>query len=732
MAALTDTFQVAIFEEFLDAFARIPRPQQKKVNRFLRKFRENPTHPSINYESISTFADPNLRTVRIDLAYRAIVRKPETGNVYLLLWVDHHDQAMRWAANKRVAIHPETGSLQVIPSARLPAAGSGVTTRVDEAPLAAEAAGLFDGVRDRELRRLGVPGEQLPRIRAFRTMAELEEMRRSLPPEAFEALYWLGEGESLEEVEAAMATSAVESVDTADFETALERDASRRRFVVVEDDLALEAMLDEPLAKWRIFLHPSQRSLVHRSWNGPVRVLGGAGTGKSVVAMHRAAYLAEEVFTQPGDRILFTTFTRNLAADTAANLAGLCGPEATSRIDVVHLDRWVADLLRRAGYAYEIKYRGTDGALERQWEQALAFGSEGNFPASFFRDEWQLVVQRHGCETWEDYRRASRSGRGVRMSRKQRRDVWPVFEEYRHLLEKHGWREPEDALRDATALLAQGKVRVSVRSILVDEAQDMTTHAFALLRAVIPEERPNDLFIVGDGHQRIYRKRVVLSHAGVNVRGRGRRLRINYRTTDEIRRWAVALLEDVEFDDLDAGTDSTRGYRSLMHGDAPEIRACETFADEVEAIAEWLQTSASLRDDPGAELCHACLVARTNRLVTRYAEALEDRGIVTRKVRRSEPDDLEKPGLRVATMHRVKGIEYDRMIIAGVSEDSMPLRGRVERSGDKAVRREAELMERALLYVAITRAREAVLITAHGKVSDWIGIPQGGVGQASS
>ncbi len=714
MAVLTDTFRVAIFDEFLDAFARIPRPQQKKVNRFLRKFRENPTHPSINYESISTFADPNLRTVRIDLTYRAIVLKPETGNVYVLLWVDHHDEAMRWAANKKVAIHPETGSLQVITSAGLPAGGRGITAQAEAVPPLAEVAALFDGVRDRELRRLGVPEEQLPQVRVLQTMADLEEMRLRLPTEAFEALYWLGDGESLEEVEKAMATGIVESVDTADFETALERDASKRRFVVVEDDLALEAMLDAPLEKWRIFLHPSQRTLVHRSWNGPVRVLGGAGTGKSVVAMHRAAYLAEKVFTQPGDRILFTTFTRNLAADTEANLARLCGPEAMSRIEVVHLDRWVAGLLQRAGYPYQIRYWRPGGTLEELWDKALALGSEGNFAASFFRDEWELVVQRHGCETWEDYKRASRSGRGIRMSRKQRRDVWPVFEEYRHLLEKHSLREPEDALRDATALLAQGKVRVSMRSILVDEAQDMSTHAFALLRAVIPEERPNDLFIVGDGHQRIYRKRVVLSHAGVNIRGRGRRLRINYRTTDEIRRYAVALLEGVEFDDLDAGADTTRGYRSLMHGDYPEVRVRETFADEVEAIAEWLT---------GAQLSRACLVARTNRLVTRYAEALQDRGIATRKVRRSQPDDLEKPGLRVATMHRVKGIEYDRMIIAGVSEDSMPLRNRVERSRDKAVRREEELMERALLYVAITRAREAALITAHGKVSGWIGVP---------
>ncbi len=703
MAALNDTFRVAIFDEFLDAFSRIPRAQQKKVNKFLRKFREDPTHPSIHYESISRFADANLRTVRIDQSYRAIVLKPEMGNIYVLLWVDHHDQAMRWAENRKVAIHPETGSLQVI---------SGVTTELAiPPPPQPEAAPLFDQVRDRELLRLGVPEPQVPQVRALRTMAQLEELREALPPEAFEALFWLGEGESLEEVGNAMAVSAEAAVDTTDFETALGRDASRRRFVVVDDDAALEAMLDAPLDKWRIFLHPSQRQLVYRSWNGPVRVLGGAGTGKSVVAMHRAAYLAEKVFTGPGDRILFTTFTRNLAADIEANLARLCSPEAMSRIHVVHLDKWVAGLLQRAGYGYEIQWWGSGRALEPLWETALGLVSEGHFGPSFYRDEWELVIQPQGCETWEDYKRASRAGRGVRMSRAQRRDVWPVFEEYRHQLEKHGFREPEDALRDATALLAQGKVRVALRAIVVDEAQDMSTNAFALLRAVIPEERPNDLFIVGDGHQRIYRKRVILSRAGVNVRGRGRRLRVNYRTTEEIRRYAVALLEGKEFDDLDAGTDSTRGYRSLMHGEVPELRVHETFADEVEAIAAWLV---------GTECSKVCLVARTRQLADRYAEALEERGIVTRKVRRSAPDDLSKPGLRVATMHRVKGLEYDRMVIAGMNEDLMPLKARIARSGDAAVRREAELMERALLYVVLTRARGAALITAHGKVSAWI------------
>lgn len=716
--ALENVFRVAIFDEFLDAFARIPKAQQKKVGRFLRKFREDPTSSSINYESIASFADPNLRTVRIDQAYRAIVLRPETGNVYVLLWVDHHDEAMRWAENKRISIHPETGAVQVV------SAVESVSQPEPEPEPGAEAAGgaLFREVRDRELFRLGVPEAYLPRVRQVRSFDGLEALRDDLPAEAFEALYWLAEGESLEEVERAMAVGPAPGVDTLDFATALERDVSRRRFALVEDDADLEAMLDAPLEKWRIFLHPSQRALVEREWNGPVRVLGGAGTGKCVVAMHRTAYLAERLFPGPNDRIFFTTFTRNLADDTRANLARLCSPEAMERIDVVHLDKWVADLLRSAGYPYQIRYWGSDRELRELWEKAMAIEDGTGFSPSFFRDEWELVVQAQGCETWEAYKKANRSGRGVRMSRGQRKAVWPVFEEYRLQLETRGLREPEDAMRDATSLLDREALRVNLRSIVVDEAQDMSTNAFRLLRAVLGPERPNDLFIVGNGHQRIYRKRVVLSHAGVNVRGRGRRLRINYRTTDEIRRHAVALLEGVDFDDLDAGTDEQRGYRSLTHGVEPEIRELSGFDEEIEAIVDWLFRGGNGGSDghEGTREPRVCLAARTNDLANRYAEALEARGILTLRVKPNAADDPRARGLRVATMHRVKGLEFDRMIIAGLSEDQMPLAWLVARSEDPAVRREAELMERALLYVALTREREAVLVTAPGKLSRWV------------
>lgn len=702
---LENTFRVAIYDGFLDAFARIPRAQQKKVNEFVRKFRENPTSAAIHYEPIAEFKDPNLRTVRIDQAYRAIVLRPEQGNVYVLLWVDHHDEAMAWARNKQVSIHPATGALQLL-SAEVIAAPP-APSPVEDAPP------LFAGIRDRELLRLGVPESALAQVRELRTQAQLEAARPALPDEAYEALFFLSEGDSLEEVERAMAPPPAQEVDTADYAAALVRETSLRRFALVEDDEALAAMLDAPLEKWRVFLHPSQRGLVNRTWSGPVRVLGGAGTGKTVVAMHRAAHLADRVWVRPEDRILFTTFTRNLAADIGANLQKLCRPEIARRIEVVHLDGWVGDLLRRAGYPHEIAYWGVGDKLKDLWSQAMGLAPSGTFPPSFYRDEWDIVVQGQGCDTWGDYKAASRAGRGLRVSREQRKAIWPVFEEYRHLLAKRGLREPEGALRDAVALIEQGKLRVSYRSVVVDEAQDMSTNAFRLLRAVVPEG-PDDMFLVGDGHQRIYRRQVVLSRAGVNIVGRGKRLRINYRTTDEIRQFAVALLEGVSVDDLDAGEDTTKGYKSLMRGEPPEVRVLDGFDAEVDAIAAWVAHGDASR---------TCLVARTNALRDRYEAALQARGVATYAVRRSEPDDPSTPGLRVATMHRVKGLEFDRVVIAGMNEDLMPWRTAVGTSEDPAVRREAEEMERALFYVAVTRAKRAALITAHGRPSAWLVVP---------
>lgn len=704
MSALGKTFRVAIFDDFFEAYGGLPKPQQKKVREFLQKFRNNPTDKSINYEKVHYFVDQNLRTVRIGDDYRAIVLRPEAGNVYGLLWVDHHDEAMAWAARKRCTINPEMGAIQIYDLVQSQEALPAVPAAPEYAPPP-----LFGGLADADVVGVGVPEELLPLVRKLTTEHELTAASKQLPPMAYEGLSYLAGGETLEDVRAALGlTSPAPSVDVGDFEKALEVDASKKHFVVVDNDAALAAMLDAPLEKWRIFLHPSQRQLVERQWNGPVRVLGGAGTGKTVVAMHRAAWLAREVFSGERDRLLFTTYTANLAEDISQNLDKLLEGATRKRVEVLHLDAWVARFLKVSGYDYAVTYFDRPEAV-KAWEKALAF-RDADFEEAFYREEWERVVQPGACLSEEDYAKAPRAGRGVRLSRQQRKAIWPVFEAYRNSLEAKKLKEAPDAMRDAAALLRTRKASVPYRSVIVDEAQDIPTVGFELIRAMLPEG-PNDLFIVGDGHQRIYGRNVSLGKAGVRVVGRSRRLRVNYRTTEQIRRFAVAQLEGVRVDDLDEGLDSMRGYLSLMKGPPPAVANFASLDKEAEAIEAFAREGVLER---------TCVVARTNAWIDKYADALKARGLAVRTITRETRDDPAAPGLRLATMHRVKGLEFDRVVVAGANEKVLPLASALARASDDAAREDAENQERSLLYVALTRARRDVLVTSHGTPSAWL------------
>ena len=711
MAAMSGV-KVAIASEFLNAFAGIPKKKQGKVLEFISIFRSNPLASSINYEKIATFKDPSLRSVRIDHSYRGIVKKPDSGNIFMLLWVDHHDKAYKWAQNKICTIHPETGSIQIFDVEDVPAA----TSEVSESKEKQEEQGLFADIRDRHLLRLGVPEALLPLVRSIKTEEELDLAAQKLPQEAYEALFFLAAGDSLEAVFLEMDKSEEpQKVDTNDFESALSKPDSKRRFFVAADDLELASILNAPLEKWRIFLHPSQRKIVENKWNGPVRVLGGAGTGKTVVAMHRAHYLAQHVFKKESDRILFTTFTRNLAADIRENLSKICPDKVMRRIEVVNLDQWVSVFLNRNGYAYKIDYGAKTCAL---WEKALdMMATDLAFDETFYRDEWERIIQPQEIETLKDYFKASRLGRGIRLSRKMRKEIWPVFEEYRVLLNEQGFKEADDAKRDARKLLQTKGNILPYRAVIVDEAQDMGPQAFKLIRQMIPADNVgSDIFIVGDAHQRIYRHKVVLSHCGINIRGRSRKLRINYRTTDETRSWAVNLLKGVQVDDLDNGLDDQKGYKSLLHGVAPVVRTFASFKEEIAFITDYLEKTKN-EENP---LNGVCLVARTNNLLNQYESALKGKGVATFRIRRSAPEDRAAPGIRLATMHRVKGLEFDRVIIAAVNGGIVPFEKMDSGSSDPVIKMESEVHERALLYVSATRAKREVIVTSFGKPSRFL------------
>ncbi len=712
--------QVALSSDFLKAFANIPPKKQKAVREALEKFKRDPTSLAQNYEKIHDVEDDKVRTVRCGIDYRAIVIAPPKGDVYLFAWVDHHDEAMAWARRKRFEVNQHTGTFQVYEVKTAAAA--------DDAPRTAAAARLvssiesdviptgrlFSGHDNTTLLLFGVPEPLLVAVRALREEADLDGLARYLPQEAADALYLLAAGyspeDAIDELDRTKPVEPKPEFDPNDFEAAMARPGTQQTFKVVEDDHELAEILNSPLALWRIFLHPSQAKLVKMHSNGPARVLGGAGTGKTVVAMHRARYLAK---TCPvGKKILFTTFTTNLAADIQGLLGSLCGQEL-EQIEVTNLHAWARGVLQARGIKVRTTQEQPDKAKEG-WDDACALDVNNRFVQSFYEAEWAEVVQAQGILDKAAYLRARRAGRGTRLSREQRGQVWEVLEGYRRFLQKNGLMDPADTIREARLLLEAGKVPQRYAAIVADEVQDFSESELCLLRAMVPES-PNDLFLVGDAHQRIYGHKASLSRCGINVRGlRSRRLRLNYRTTQSIRNWGVAILRGMAVDDLDEGTDDAlKGYHSLRVGGAPEVvhHASEKAEDAfiVARVRSWIEKGRSPGD--------ICITARTNKLVEkRYAQILKDAGFSVQIIKTDESKLGD--GVRLATMHRIKGLEFPCVLIAGVEAGTMPLE--LKSYADETARQDHLDTEKRLLFVAATRARDELVVTGFGAKSEFL------------
>jgi superfamily I DNA/RNA helicase len=548
---------------------------------------------------------------------------------------------------------------------------------------------------------MGVPQEWLQTVKALETEEQLNELAEWLPAGAWENVYFLFEGFSVDEVMQQMIVKEQRGL----YET-------QRHFLIAENEYELRSMLDAPLEKWRVFLHPMQRALVEHHWKGPVKVLGGAGTGKTVVAMHRAKFLVEQVFTQEHERILLTTYTKSLAADIQGQLQQICRPETLHRIEVVNIDRWLLQFLSSEGVARDVLFQPAEHHL---WRTALEFHDRTMpFTELFYRDEWELVVQEHDVFTLEQYLQVDRVGRGTRLDRAQRERLWPVFAEYRKFLEQaRKWEQP-DAIRQALRQLAL-RAAPLYRAVIVDEVQDMSNHVLKLLRALAGPQKDNDLFLVGDVHQRIYRRFPRLSNGGIDVLGRSRKLYINYRTTDEIRKWAIEMLAAFTADDLEGGSDPLRGYRSLTFGMKPDILRFADADQELEHVVD------RLRGLNREQLNQTCIVARSNELLDRYAEALESARVDVLRLSNQQNDDRTAPGVRLATMHRVKGLEFETVIMVAVNEGLLPKSDSPEMSHENDRDRADFLQrERALLYVAATRAKRHLIVCGYGKPSPFL------------
>ena len=710
MAKFKNKVSVVCAESYFKSLKKLPANIQAEANVFFKKFIDDPTSPGLNYETIKV-VDSTLRSARVNGSYRAIIRVPQEKDTYTLLWIDAHDAAYNWASKKRIAVNPVSNIVQIYD----------VVTGEEEQTTSnynGYDTKLFDYISDDDLLRLNVPEDVMFVVRAIKDEKDFNAKKRFLPDDVYEYLSFLTSGLSLDEVlKEANENASKCGTQKLSVEDAIVNPGNSSKFYLLDDDESvdeLERILEAPIEDWRIFLHPSQRKIVEQSFSGPARILGGAGTGKTVVAMHRAKWLIESVFNMKEDKILFTTFSTNLANDIRENLKILCSSSVFNKIEVINLDKWISNFLQKQGDKLKVIF-GKD--LEKIWDKAVINSKvELDFPIGFYIDEYEKVILVNELEIFEDYKKVNRVGRGTSLNREEKIQVWEVIMAYRSLLSNFKVIDSGLAGIKIRKIIEEAEKEFLYKAVIVDEAQDFSDYAFKLLRAIAGKERSNDIFIVGDAHQRIYGKKVTLKRCGINITGRSGLLKINYRTTEEIYSWAKAIIKDMNVDDLDDGIDEGKGYLSLTHGKKPEVLNFKTSDKEYDHIYLYVNELVKAGIDPKV----ICIVGRTNKQLDNIRAYFASKNMKLYEIKQSKNDDPFIDAIRISTMHRVKGLGFDYVVIADVNDGIIPLESVIKGANDTVMEKDMYEAERALLYVAATRAKKELLVTSCGKSSAFI------------
>lgn len=695
--------RLGIDRDFLLGFAALEKAVQSRVLEVFSKF-EAATHSGLHLEKISNVRDDRFRSIRIDRFWRGVVLAPDSGDTYTLLKVLPHDDAYAWARRRRVSVNAATGRIEIRDVAAIDATLPYLERQAEHAPER-----LFAAVPDKDLRRLGVDEQTLAFARALTEERQLEAARGFLPANQWDALFGLAAGMSPEEVWAEIGAASETdraSFDAADVTAAVER--SGDRVVLVDGPAELMEAFRHPFALWRVYLHPTQRRLARARFRGPARVTGGPGTGKTVVALHRA----HELGSRGAGRVLLTTFTSTMVESLHSDLTLLVDDARTrDRISVATVNKIAYDVFRDR---YPQPTIVTDAEERAIWRTAIRrLGVP--FTETFLSDEWRQVILAQEITTEAGYQKARRAGRERPLGPRQRAGVWSAYRAFDQALRAEGAWTHEMICVAATRLLAEGTDR-PYRHVVVDEAQDLSSVQWRFLRAVV-EPGQDDIFLAGDAHQRIYHHRVSLRDLGIPVVGRSARLTVNYRTTAEILGWSLGMLRDEQIDDLDDGLDSVAGYRSEVHGPTPRLHGFATWNDETRAVAEQVREWVRAGVGP-AEIG---IAARSNRLAEAVVPALLRVGVPAALLTRPA-DRGERPAVAVGTMHRMKGLEFRCLAVVGVGEQQVPAPGAVTPAAEDGTAHARDVQrERCLLFVACTRAREELSVSWHGTPSPFLG-----------
>ena len=685
-----------IADTFTDSLARLTGDEQKSVKTTAFDLQVDPSGAGHSFHKLDRAKDRNFWSVRVSRDIRLIVHR--TASSVLLAYVGHHDAAYRWAERRRIERHPKTGAAQIVEIRETVREIEIPRPMVMEAPDIAPAPPkppLFASASDDELLGYGVPETWLDDVRRV-DEDSLLDLADHLPAEAAEALLELATG----------STPDRPALAAADANPFAHPDA-QRRFRLVEDADELERALEFPWEKWTVFLHPAQRRIVENAYSGPARVSGSAGTGKTIVALHRAVHLAR---SHPDARILLATFSDTLANALRVRLGRLVHnqPSIAERLEVQSM----SGIGRRL---YETNFGAANLATEDDVRELIDRASakvEGHrFSLHFLWTEWSQVVDAWQLESWEDYRDVMRLGRKTRLAETQRAVLWSIFSQVRDALAARELLTEPRMFRHLERHVAEG-THPPFEFCVIDEAQDIGVAELRFL-AALGGDRADSLFFAGDLGQRIFRAPFSWRALGVDVRGRSHTLRINYRTSHQIRRQADRLLPP-ELADVDGIKERRGGTISAFNGPEPDIRVLASPEEEAAAIAEWL----TARRQEGFAPHEIAVFVRSEDEITRAQEAVRLAGLTSTEL--DERSEGASDKVAIGTMHLAKGLEFRAVAVVACDDEVLPLQSRIENVADEADLEDTYGTERHLLYVACTRARDHLLVTGVKPASEFL------------
>ena len=681
-----------IADTFTDSLAKLTGEEQKAVKTTAFDLQLNPANPGMQFHKLEAARDQNFWSVRVTKDIRLIVHRHERS--LLLCYVSHHDDAYRWAERRKLETHPKTGAAQFV-EVRETIQEIITPKYVEEVRPAPAKPLLFSILSDDELLSYGVPAEWITDVRLANEDTVLE-LADHLPGEAAEALLELATGGTPQTYQFAASTISP-----------FEHPDAQRRFRLMSGAEELGQALEYPWEKWTIFLHPAQLQLVERDYNGPARVAGSAGTGKTVVAMHRAAFLARH---NRDARVLLTTFSDTLARSLATKLRRLLHhePRLGDNIEVHSINA----IGRRL---YELQFGAPQIASDEVIQSLLAEAAknvEGNrFSQQFLRSEWQDVVDAWQLETWDDYRNVQRLGRKTRLPEQQREMLWRIFDRVRSELRGKGLVTYAGLFARLSADLRERK-NLPFDFAVIDEAQDMSVAQLRFL-AALGASQPNSLFFSGDLGQRIFQHPFSWKALGVDVRGRSRILQINYRTSHQIRTHADHLL-DPTLTDVDGITEERRHTISVFNGPAPTILVLINETEEETTVALWI----SERISEGVRPDEIGVFVRSNAELPRAVNAVSNAGFQFKVLDHNV--ETTSGCVSISTMHLAKGLEFRAVAVMACDDEIIPQQARIETAADDSDLEEVYNTERHLLYVACTRARDHLLVTSVEPASEFL------------